>query len=39
MTWFRREPDVIWLKGFGDDLQIQQEAVGGAESYQQPANT
>jgi tRNA dimethylallyltransferase len=39
MTWFRREPDVIWLKGFGDDLQIQREAVGGAESYQQPANT
>jgi tRNA dimethylallyltransferase len=39
MTWFRREPEVIWLKGFGDDLQIQQEAVGGAESYRQPANT
>ncbi|HVP54535.1 MAG TPA: tRNA (adenosine(37)-N6)-dimethylallyltransferase MiaA [Candidatus Eisenbacteria bacterium] len=19
MTWFRREPDVIWLEGFGDD--------------------
>jgi tRNA dimethylallyltransferase len=19
MTWFRREPDVIWLQGFGDD--------------------
>lgn len=27
MTWFRREPDVIWLRGFGDDPQIQQEAV------------
>jgi tRNA dimethylallyltransferase len=27
MTWFRREPDVIWLKGFGDDPQIQQEAL------------
>jgi len=22
MTWFRREPDVIWLKGFGDDPDI-----------------
>jgi len=22
MTWFRREPDVIWLNGFGDDLQL-----------------
>ena len=27
MTWFRREPDVTWLKGFGDDSQIQNEAV------------
>lgn len=26
MTWFRREPDVQWLKGFGDDEQIQQMA-------------
>ena len=21
MTWFRREPDVIWIPGFGDDDQ------------------
>jgi tRNA dimethylallyltransferase len=27
MTWFRREPDVQWLKGFGDDAQIQQAAL------------
>ena len=27
MTWFRREPEVQWLKGFGDDAPIQQEAV------------
>lgn len=27
MTWFRREPDVAWLKGFGDDAEIQREAV------------
>ncbi|MGH9529164.1 MAG: tRNA (adenosine(37)-N6)-dimethylallyltransferase MiaA, partial [Terriglobales bacterium] len=27
MTWFRREPDVVWLKGFGDDDEIQQEAI------------
>jgi hypothetical protein len=26
MTWFRREPDVRWLKNFGDDLGIQAEA-------------
>jgi len=23
MTWFRREPDVAWFKGFGDDGKIQ----------------
>jgi tRNA dimethylallyltransferase len=23
MTWFRREPEVHWLQGFGDDPQIQ----------------
>jgi tRNA dimethylallyltransferase len=27
MTWFRREPDVHWLRGFGDDAQIQREAL------------
>lgn len=27
MTWFRREPDVRWLNGFGDDARIQREAV------------
>src|SRR4029077_3518651 len=26
MTWFRREPDVHWLRGFGDDAEIQKEA-------------
>jgi len=33
MTWFRREPNVIWLNGFGDDPRIQANAiaeVGGA---------
>ena len=27
MTWFRREPDVHWLPGFGDDAAVQQEAI------------
>jgi tRNA dimethylallyltransferase len=27
MTWFRREPDMTWLKGFGDDPQIQERAI------------
>jgi len=26
MTWFRREPDVMWLKGFGDDTGLQARA-------------
>lgn len=26
MTWFRREPEVTWLKGFGDDARIQRDA-------------
>lgn len=27
MTWFRREPEVYWLKGFGSELEIQETAV------------
>jgi tRNA dimethylallyltransferase len=27
LTWFRREPEVRWLAGFGDDPEIQREAV------------
>jgi tRNA dimethylallyltransferase len=27
MTWFRREPDVTWLAGFGDDASVQIEAI------------
>jgi tRNA dimethylallyltransferase len=27
MTWFRREPGVMWLQGFGDDPEIQEKAV------------
>ena len=26
MTWFRREPEVVWLEGFGDDPAVQQKA-------------
>jgi len=26
MTWYRREPEVQWLRGFGDDVQIQKTA-------------
>ncbi|HEX6466078.1 MAG TPA: tRNA (adenosine(37)-N6)-dimethylallyltransferase MiaA, partial [Terriglobales bacterium] len=27
MTWFRREPEVRWLAGFGDDPRTQQQAL------------
>ncbi|MFT4114794.1 tRNA (adenosine(37)-N6)-dimethylallyltransferase MiaA [Silvibacterium sp.] len=27
LTWFRREPEVHWLKGFGDDPAIRDEAM------------
>jgi tRNA dimethylallyltransferase len=32
MTWFRREPEVRWLRGFGDEAQIQQEAIRWVEA-------
>jgi tRNA dimethylallyltransferase len=32
MTWFRREPEVCWLRGFGDDAGIQREAVALVET-------
>ena len=28
LTWFRREPEVCWLHGFGDDLSSSAEAEG-----------
>ncbi len=31
MTWFRREPEVYWLHGFGDDAEIQREVTGRIE--------
>lgn len=27
ITWFRREPEVRWLKGFGDEAAVQQQAL------------
>jgi tRNA dimethylallyltransferase len=32
LTWFRREPDVLWLKGFGDDPAVVSEAIIAVES-------
>jgi tRNA dimethylallyltransferase len=27
ITWFRREPDLVWLRGFGDESRIREEAL------------
>jgi tRNA dimethylallyltransferase len=27
-TWFRREPDVVWFPGFGDDAKVQARVLG-----------
>jgi tRNA dimethylallyltransferase len=32
LTWFRREPDVVWLHGFGDDLVIVIQAIEAIQS-------
>jgi tRNA dimethylallyltransferase len=32
MTWFRREPEVEWLRGFGDEQGIQ---LGGARGWKE----
>lgn len=36
MTWFRREPEVVWLHGFGEEAQIAQEAIAAVESFRNP---
>lgn len=28
MTWFRREPEVRWFAGFGDEAKVQEAAIG-----------
>ncbi len=34
LTWFRREPGVEWLGGFGDDPQVQERAAARIEEIQ-----
>ncbi len=31
LTWFRREPEVGWLRGFGDEPEVQRQAVAVVE--------
>ena len=38
MTWFRREPDVHWLRGFGDQEMVQNEAARSVEEQLSPRN-
>ncbi len=33
MTWFRREPEVHWLRGFGDDGAVAEQATALIESH------
>jgi len=28
MTWFRREPGVEWIAGFGDEVEVAEQAGG-----------
>jgi tRNA dimethylallyltransferase len=32
MTWFRRESGVGWLKGFGDEPEVQMQAIAFIEN-------
>jgi tRNA dimethylallyltransferase len=34
MTWFRREPDVQWLRGFGDEPAVQGQAVESVRAHE-----
>ena len=33
MTWFRREPEIQWLAGFGDDEAIQEQGTAAVEAW------
>jgi tRNA dimethylallyltransferase len=33
LTWFRREPEVIWIPGFGDTDAVQQEALARVSEF------
>jgi tRNA dimethylallyltransferase len=35
LTWFRREPDVLWLESFGDDPAAQSQALAHLQSYRE----
>lgn len=39
MTWFRREADVHWLAGFGDDAEIQRQALAVVRAVLDPPDS
>jgi tRNA dimethylallyltransferase len=36
LTWFRREADVEWLRGFGDDPAVQRQAIDRIDAFLAP---
>ncbi len=38
MTWFRREPNVNWIRGFGDRAEVITQAVATVQNNLQPAS-
>ena len=36
LTWFRREADVEWLRGFGDDREVQGRAIERIDAFLEP---
>lgn len=36
MTWFRREPEVTWIAGFGDQAEVVAQAVAAVQNKGQP---
>jgi tRNA dimethylallyltransferase len=37
MTWFRREPEVTWIQGFGDQAEVTAHAVAAVQNKLQPS--
>jgi tRNA dimethylallyltransferase len=38
ITWFRREPEVIWIQGFGDQAAVIAQVVAAVQNKLQPAS-
>jgi tRNA dimethylallyltransferase len=38
MTWFRREPQVFWMRGFGDENEVQQKCIAAVAAASKRGN-